>query len=109
VSDYTWILILVLPAAFWYLGARAEVTRFLWTRYPPSIAKFMDCAACSGAWYGASLGLSGYFLGFSLPFIQPTDPLTPAVTGLVTMLTTPMIAALHIKALEFLGTAVDDG
>ena len=28
-----------------------------WSRYPTSLARFMDCPACSGFWYGAILAI----------------------------------------------------
>jgi len=103
-----WVLILTLPAAFFYLGSRAMITSWLWNRYPPALARFMDCAACSGFWYGFCLALAGRFYGFALPMLNPQDWMTPILTGLLTLLTTPWLAAIHQTSLESLGSTVDD-
>jgi hypothetical protein len=38
-----------------YLLARAEITRWLWSRFPPWFDRWASCAACSGTWIGAAL------------------------------------------------------
>jgi hypothetical protein len=40
----------------YYLFARAEITRFLWSRYPSWLDKLARCPACSGTWIGLALG-----------------------------------------------------
>lgn len=47
---------LVLCTAAYFVLARAEVTRFLWSRYPGPVARAARCAACGGFWIGAALG-----------------------------------------------------
>lgn len=47
---------LVACTVLYYLFARAEVTRWAWSRYPRALDNLARCAACSGFWIG--LGLS---------------------------------------------------
>lgn len=93
----TYALILILPVAFYYLGSRAVITRWLWSRYPARFARFMDCAACSGFWYGAAVAA-----GLKIPWENLF------IAGLVTLVTTPIGAAIMQHALELLGTAVPE-
>ncbi len=97
-------LIVILPVAFYYLGSRALITRWLWKRYPPGLARFMDCAACSGFWYGANVA-------FALTWLDDGDWVrhigTAILAGLVTVVTTPIVAAVMQRAIEELGSAVD--
>jgi hypothetical protein len=46
------VLYPLLTCTLWYLGTRAVITSWLWSRYPPRLARFMDCSACAGFWYG---------------------------------------------------------
>ncbi len=45
----------LLTTAIYFLLARAEITRFLWSRYPKSWDKLVLCPACSGWWIGCVL------------------------------------------------------
>lgn len=40
------ILYPMLTTALYYLGARAMITKFIWSRYPKWLDKFMLCSAC---------------------------------------------------------------
>jgi hypothetical protein len=99
----------LIAAALYYLGSRAAITAPLWSRYPKAIASFMDCAACAGTWYGFGITVTGGTI-YNLDFagLDGADPVTWIVGGLCATITTPLVAALHLKALEFLGSAVSD-
>lgn len=97
-----------ITAAAFYLGSRAKITEALWSRYPKPFARFMDCAACAGFWYGlilqAIVGIGPQhldFLGFTWQ-----DPATPFIVGLCSLVWTPIIAAVMQSALDHLGSAV---
>ncbi len=93
----------ILTAALFYLGARAVVTTFLWSKYPPKLDAFMSCAACSGFWYGLACASVGWL--FDVPFIGSTSALTVPVVGLMSMVWTPFIAAKHEDAMKSLYAA----
>ena len=103
------IYALLTPALF-YLGSRATVTSWLWSRYPSKLAKFMDCAACSGAWYGVLVSTV-----LRLPYDGvygeadecPTWAI-PIVIGLCSMVWTPIIGGIMQAGFERLGTTVED-
>lgn len=87
----------LLTAALYYLGARAMITQALWSRYPPRVDAFMQCAACAGFWYGAGLGVTGLIIG--TPFLGSAAWWTPIVVGLAAIVWTPIIANVHEAAL----------
>lgn len=93
----------VLSAALYYLGCRAQITAWLWSRYPPRLDRFMLCAACSGTWFGFALA-AGLGYPLKIPFAGLTGAAwyTPFIVGGVTLWTTPLLAVVHIKALEVL-------
>jgi hypothetical protein len=100
----TWLLILILPVSFYYLGSRAMITHWLWSRYPKPLAKFMDCAACSGFWYGFGCAvIFGHWYEVSIFDLEPEKALTWILTGLVTLTTTPIGAAIHTRAFAAIG------
>lgn len=91
----------VLSASLYMLGSRDLITRWLWSKYPPGVDKFMTCAACSGTWYGAALAILG--AGFNWPFLGlPGYHIgTVIVVALYTKILTPIIAAKHVAALLY--------
>jgi hypothetical protein len=107
------VFILVLPlftAPLFYLGSRAQITRALWSLYPPRLASFMDCAACSGFWYGFAITVAFVLGGYHL--IHAPDRVSETLVsgvlcGLTAIVTTPLLAALHQHALWFLGSATE--
>lgn len=107
------IYALLTPALF-YLGSRAVITSWLWSRYPPKLARFMDCAACSGFWYGVAVSLA-----LRLPVYPGDVPtgsenypgsfvLTPFVVGLCAIVWTPIVAGIMQAGFERLGSVVED-
>ncbi len=92
----------LVAAALFYLGSRALITQWLWSRYPQRIATFMDCAACSGFWYGFLPAL-GRHVHNGVDF---EGAITAIVIGLCTLVTTPMLAALMQLSIEHLGSSV---
>lgn len=101
---YTPLLYALLSAACFYLGSRALVTRWLWSRYPPSLASFMDCSACTGFWWGFALAaIVGQCLHLPYMGLDPSSPLTWCIVGLCSIVLTPIAAGLMQHGLDQLG------
>lgn len=104
----TLVLYALCTAALFYLGSRAKITQPLWSRYPQKLAIFMDCAACTGFWYGLAVAaVGGYGLGLPLLGLPGDRPSTIAAASLASVAWTPMVAALMQLGLEHLGSAVE--
>lgn len=107
-TDAAWdtlVLYALLTAALYYLGARAVITSWLWSRYPRWLAKVTDCSACSGFWYGVAVS---EVLRRPLCSIPGDAWYLPILVGLCSMVWTPIVAcAMHI-CFDRLGTAVPD-
>ncbi len=96
------LLLGVLSASLHWVLARAEVTRFAWSRAPRWLDKLLRCPACSGWW----LGLWLWWLG-----VRPVQG-TPhwgelACTGLLAIWLTPVFEACMLWGLEH--SLVPDG
>lgn len=99
----TLVVYALLTSSLFYLGSRAVITRLLWRRYPPKLATFMDCSACSGTWYGALVGGVGTF-GFDLPFMGlPAGAPHVVAVALCSMTWTPIVASLMQRGFDTLG------
>ncbi len=97
------LLYALLSTAAFYLGSRATITSWLWTRYPRWLVKLADCAACSGFHYGAIVAAVFRFDVFGL-----SGWATIPVVALSSMIWTPLLAALHQMAMDRLGSAVTE-
>ncbi|MGH7178283.1 MAG: hypothetical protein ACREJC_12960 [Tepidisphaeraceae bacterium] len=98
----------LITAALFYLGSRALITRWLWSRYPPGFAKFMDCAACSGFWYGLIVGAIdtwGIKVG---PQVFGREWYAPVIVALCSVVWTPIVAGYMQLGFERLGSVVED-
>jgi hypothetical protein len=86
------LLLGLLTTGLHWLIARAEISRFFWSRTTGILDKLLRCPACSGFWLG--LGLS--------PWIHPVGVgWGPSLcTGLLALVLTPLGEALLLKALE---------
>lgn len=104
---YTPLLYALLSTAFYYLGSRAEITRFVWSRYPPSLASFMDCPACTGFWWGFIIA-SGVGRDLKLTYmgLDPDSLLTWFIVALCSIVLTPIGAGLMQHGLDQNGHAV---
>lgn len=104
------VLYAMLTTCAFYLGSEAEITKFLWSRYPGSsyqnllgydvgFSAFMRCPACVGFWWGVLLGLFGAY--HRVPFMGLPGRwwVTVLFTGLSSVVWTPLLAHLHRKAL----------
>jgi hypothetical protein len=98
------VLYTLISAACFYLGSRARITHWLWSKYPPKLASFMDCSACTGFWYGAlaALVFRASYLG-----LDPTSYYTPIAVGLCSLVLTPIAAGIMQAGLDHLGSAVE--
>jgi hypothetical protein len=101
----TIVLYALLTTALYYLGARATITSWLWSRYPRKLAVFADCPSCTGFWYGVLVAATFRLPAFSL---QGDSWYTPIVVGLCSMVWTPCVAALMHACFERLGDAVPE-
>ena len=103
------ILYSILSAAFFYLGSRARITQVIWQSYPLPLARFFDCAACSGTWYGLILSLTlGRYQGLDVMGFDAQDWMTPIIVALSMLVLTPIVARLMHLGLQDLGTAIDE-
>jgi hypothetical protein len=91
---------ILVAAALHYLLYWAEVTSWLTSRYPPWMARWAGCPACSGFWYGIACGGVGWWLRLPLLGLEPRHPITVLAAGAITMMTTPMVMALQLYALS---------
>lgn len=94
--------------ALYYLGSRAKLTRFLWSKYPRWLDNFMLCAACSGAWYALGLALIGAWRKWDFLGLPGNDPVTVIAVVLGGIVWTPIVAALHLWALDRVSVAEPD-
>jgi hypothetical protein len=100
----TLLLYALCSAALFYLGSRAMVTSWLWSRYPSKLAQFMDCAACTGFWLGLGLGyVGGYHLGLDLLGLEGDRAATVALAGLCSLTVTPIAAGVMQWGFDKLG------
>jgi hypothetical protein len=98
-------LYVLLSAAMFYLGSRAKITEALWSQYPRAVAAFMDCAACTGFWWGTIWHCTiGRPFGVDVFVLPAQHPATPALVGLCTLVLTPIAAAAMHYALMMLGS-----
>jgi hypothetical protein len=96
-------------SALFYLGSRALITSWLWRRYPTRFARFADCAACTGAWYGLACSLVlGRLLGVTYLGLDPREWSTHIVVALASITTTPIGAGLQQWGFEKLGDAMTE-
>lgn len=107
----TLVLFSILSASLFYLGSRATITGWLWSRYPPGFARFADCPACTGFWNGALLSLIFGDLFdpvFTRGIVEPYSIALEAVlVGLCMIVLTPIVAGIMQYALGVVGHAVE--
>lgn len=101
------LILATLTTALFYLGSRAQITSFLWRRYPTWLARFVDCPACIGFWHGLWVAATLRALDHPLP-PYPTEVWNLPLLALASVVWTPLGAALLQRALEAVGSAVND-
>ena len=95
-------LYVLLCTALYYLLARAEITRPLWSRYTPGMQQLAGCPACLGFWIGVGLGIVfGWALQWSFLGLPGRHVATPFVVGLCSMVWTPLTTLAHVYALLY--------
>lgn len=103
----TIILFSLLSTALFYLGSRAKITSWLWSRYPKPVTEFMDCSACSGFWYGVLIAVTfGRRYDLTYLGLDPYDLWTPILVGLGSMTLTPIVGGLMQAGFEALGSVI---
>mgnify|MGYP001577680378 CR=1 FL=1 len=95
----TALLYPMVTVALWYLGSQAVITRPLWSRYPQSVDAFMSCSACSGVWLGGLVGGLGAWQRWPFLGLPGREPLTVALVAVCSLVWTPLLAALLVRAL----------
>lgn len=106
---YTLLLYALLTTALYYLGSRAEITRWIWSRYPAPFASFMDCPACTGFWWGFALASGvGRDLKLSYMGLDPDRIWTWFAVGLCSIVLTPIVAGLMQHGLDQNGHAAPE-
>lgn len=97
----------VLAAAMYYLGSRAKITEWLWSKYSDELTKFMDCSACTGFWWGFLIsGTVGRVFEVDIGWAPWWHPVTPMVVGLSCVVLVPMVASLMQMGLDRLGSVL---
>ncbi len=91
------VLIALLTPALFHLGARATLTAPLHRRYPSWLSGFMNCAACSGTWYGVACAVGFLVAGWRV-FGSTSWWMVPVV-GLTSCTWTPIAASFQERAL----------
>lgn len=104
----TLIAFAALVTFLYYIGARAEVTRFAWERYPDRLDKLARCPACSGFWIGLAVGARWDFPSWTMhgPDILPYWVTAMLWGGVWGLLLTPVGMWILKRALE--ATSVGD-
>lgn len=93
----------ILAAVLYYLGAQAQLSYSLWSRYPSWLDAWAQCPACSGAWYGAIIALVfGQIFHWPFAGLAGETWYTPILVGLVCCYTTPPLAFLHIYTMSLM-------
>jgi hypothetical protein len=97
------LLIPFLTTSCWFLGALAGITERprAWIAIRlPDLIRILNCAACSGTWYGFAFGA----------FFDPADDLwlSILVTGACSMVWTPFLGALLVRSLFVISEAIND-
>ena len=101
----TLVLYALCTSSIFYLGSRAELSRPLWSRYPSWLAKWADCSACSGFWYGLGVAaFGGYALHLSFLGMPGDRAATVAFAGLASLTWTPIVAGFMQRGFDTLGT-----
>ena len=102
------LIAIVLAYIGHYLLARAQITSWLWSRYPKWFDAWASCPACCGAWTGF---LSAMWLnanGYALAPLRSGEFVTWLIMLCVCMFTTPLLAFVHLYAAS-MTTGNDEG
>lgn len=94
----------LLTTALFYLFARAVITEWLWSRFPAWLQYVTQCPACSGFWYGIACAAIGIYV-FDKPFLGRTNWYVIIDVGLMSIVWTPILGALHEFSMRALGHA----
>lgn len=95
----TFLLYSFLTVSIHYLLSRAEITRWLWSKYPPWLDRWALCPACSGTWIAGFIGILGALLKLSFLGLPGRNIFTVIAIALCGTVWTPILGYLHIKCL----------
>jgi uncharacterized membrane protein len=101
------LVIAIVGAATFYLGHRALITRWLWSRYPAWLDRFMGCAACLGTWVGLACG--GGFVADGRDLLGIAGWPVVLFSGAVGLVLTPVASAILLYALAMTSSAEQAG
>ncbi len=99
----TLLVFALASTALWYLGSRAVITQAIWSRYPPRFARFMDCPACTGFWWGVILTIINGNARLTNELVLDN----PIVVGLCMIVLVAIFAGIMQRALWEAGSAAD--
>ena len=103
------MLMTAVSTALFYLGSRALITHWLWSRYPPALASLFECPACVGFWWGVVLALTLFrHSQLSVLGLDPSVWWTVPITGLVCLFTTSIGTGLMQWGLDHTGTVASE-
>lgn len=91
------VVVPVLAAVVYYLGALAMVTRPLWRRYPPWLSRWACCPACAPTWYG---GIIAYVLDVAFLGYRARTAGAIILAGAWCMFFVPLLSYVHAYALQ---------
>lgn len=86
-----------------WLVARAEITRFAWSRARGRLARLLACAGCSGWWLGLGARLCGLHVVDGLGTVESL-----LLHGVVGVWITPVFEAALLWGLERTAIPLDD-
>lgn len=89
----------LLTTALFYLASQAEITQWLWSRYPTWLDRLMSCPACLGFWLGGLCGGLGWWKELPYLGLEPRHWFTPLAVALSAMVWTPILVRKLIDAM----------
>lgn len=89
----------LLCTALFYLSSQAEITRWLWSRYPERLDAFLSCPACSGFWWGLGCASLGWWQRWPFLGLEPRGWITLPVVALCAIVWTPLLVRLHARSM----------
>lgn len=93
------ILTIILAYIGHYLLARAQITSWLWTRYPKWFDEWASCPACCGTWTGFLAAMWLNANGYNFWLLRSNEFTSWVIMAAVCMFTTPLLAWPHLTAM----------
>jgi hypothetical protein len=107
----TWFTIILYPlltTAAYYIFYWSKIWSAVSSRYRGWFEQLMHCAACSGFWYGLGVAGIGYWRDWSFLTLPGRHWLTIPLVGFCSLVWTPLMGALHLRALMYVSALGND-